>query len=286
MERNKNIVDNAYIHYGMGKLFVHEIIDIDDTILSKIKSEIEQIELSLKDSNYSQRLFAKILSLSSYIEIIDPLGENNSESLSSKWYNAQWIGGNSPKNDNERLQQVFQYLGIAKALLSGKAKIVKYKKPFDKKRIMSNSVFNTREFEIQENFVFVLMPFSESWSDYIWRKQIKLTVEKIADYNLICKRADDLYGRDIMQDIYESLLTASVIIADMTNRNANVFYELGIAHTLGKDVILLAQSIDDIPFDLNRFRTCVYSNDGPGYEKLENFLAESIRDIFLKRQKE
>lgn len=113
--------------------------------------------------------------------------------------------------------------------------------------------------------------------------QVIIMKDIILSNRRICKRADDLYGRDVMQDVYESILTSSVVIADITNRNANVFYELGIAHSLGKEVILLAQGSEHIPFDLNRFRHCIYSNDGDGYRELRIYIPEAIRDIFSKR---
>ena len=64
----------------------------------------------------------------------------------------------------------------------------------------------------------------------------------------------------IIDDICNSILGADVVVADCTGQNPNVFYELGIAHTLGKDVILLTQSIDDIPFDISHLRFIEYEN--------------------------
>jgi hypothetical protein len=145
--------------------------------------------------------------------------------------------------------------------------------------IISKCIFHTRQLDIQENLVFVLMPFTEKWSDYIWKEQIKKVIEVIDFRPLICRRADDLFGHDVMHDIYESIIMARIIIADITSRNANVFYELGLAHAFGKDVILLSQSEEYIPFDLNRFRHCIYSNDGPGYEKLSSFLVGAIKSV-------
>lgn len=72
---------------------------------------------------------------------------------------------------------------------------------------------------------------------------------------------------------------ARIVIADITGRNANVFYELGLAHTVGKDVLLLTQAVSDIPFDLNRFRHIVYADNMDGYELLEKELRGSIDDI-------
>ncbi|WP_083842821.1 helix-turn-helix domain-containing protein [Schlesneria paludicola] len=142
--------------------------------------------------------------------------------------------------------------------------------------------FHKRELEPEDDLVFVLMPFTEPWSDYIWKEEIKPIVTGIDDHPLRCLRADDLFGHDVMIDIYESIAAARIVIADITGRNANVFYELGIAHTLGKDVILLAQGTVHIPFDLLRFRHCIYSNDGPGYKILRKYLQNSIRGILQK----
>ena len=114
-----------------------------------------------------------------------------------------------------------------------------------------NPIFQNRETRINENDIFVIMPFTQNWSDDIWNLVIK---EAIISTGLNPIRADDLYGKDIMEDVWSGILRSRLIIADTTGRNPNVFYELGIAHTLGKDVILLTQDVSDIPFDLNRYR--------------------------------
>lgn len=77
-------------------------------------------------------------------------------------------------------------------------------------------------------------------------------------------RADTtLNQRAIMQDVIEGIQRADVVIADLTGRNPNVFYELGLAHALSKPVVLLAQSTDDIPFDLGAYRAVIYDVDLP-----------------------
>ncbi len=68
-----------------------------------------------------------------------------------------------------------------------------------------------------------------------------------------CQRADDIWNHDaIIQDVVSLICKSSVVICDLTGKNANVFYEAGIAHSLGKDVILNTQSADDVPFDLRQ----------------------------------
>jgi hypothetical protein len=61
-----------------------------------------------------------------------------------------------------------------------------------------------------------------------------------------------------------------VVICDCSGRNPNVFYEAGIAHTLGREVILITQADTDIPFDLRHLRYVRYLNNGEGREKLKS----------------
>src|SRR5262249_12354498 len=72
---------------------------------------------------------------------------------------------------------------------------------------------------------------------------------------LRCVRADDIWEHHaIVQDIVNLIAKARVVICDCSGKNANVFYEVGIAHSLGKEVVLIAQSEDDVPFDLRHLR--------------------------------
>jgi len=146
-------------------------------------------------------------------------------------------------------------------------------------KMIVEPIFKSRDTRIKEQTVFTLMPFTEKWSDRIWKKLIRPI---IISEGLEPIRADDLFGRDIMEDIWSGILQSSFVIADITNRNPNVFYELGIAHTLGKDVILLTQSSEDIPFDLNRYRHIIYEDNYDGYKVLKKNLKATIRDVLRK----
>ena len=264
--------------------YTYEIIDIDKDVIERIIKKLHEGEKNIQEIEeniFNPINISWVKSFSTFIQEIDPKGRDYSGSLASEWYNAMYYGGSYPKTDDEYNIVLAQYLGVIKSLINGKAKVVKEERDL----INTNSIFDKRALPLQGNLIFTLMPFTENWSDYIWKEEIKPIVEGIKEYHLICKRADDLYGHDVMQDIYESILTASVIIADITNRNANVFYELGIAHTLGKEVILLTQDSKYIPFDLNRFRHCIYSNDGVGYKQLRQYIPEAIKDIFQKESK-
>lgn len=111
---------------------------------------------------------------------------------------------------------------------------------------------------------FVLMPFRAPFNSY-YSKIFKPALESV-EYNVF--RADELYGsHPIIDDIQKSIKESDLILCDMSTRNPNVFYELGLAHAIGKSVILVANSIDDIPFDLRHVRTIIYKTDEAGWEE-------------------
>lgn len=159
----------------------------------------------------------------------------------------------------------------------GKAqRIINYLFQRRTKKLIVDPIFRCRDTKMDNNLAFIIMPFSESWSSRIWERFIKPIVN---EEGLRAIRADDLYGRDIMEDIWGGILACRVVIADITGRNPNVFYELGIAHTIGKQVILLTQNLKDIPFDLNRYRHIIYEDNYDGYDKLKSQLKASLGEI-------
>src|SRR5712664_3874484 len=104
-------------------------------------------------------------------------------------------------------------------------------------------------------FVFVLMPFDASFDD-TYKLGIKPTCEDAGAY---CERVDEqFFDESIFSRILNQIAKADVIVADMSGRNPNVFYEVGYAHALGKRVILLTQKTEDIPFDLKHHPHIVY----------------------------
>lgn len=119
-------------------------------------------------------------------------------------------------------------------------------------------------------FTFVLMPFDSTFDD-IYKLGIKDTCENLDVY---CERVDEqIFEEKILDRIYNQINKADIIVADMTGKNANVFYETGYAHALNKKVILLTQNSDDIPFDLKHYHHIVY--DGK-ILKLKEELAKRI----------
>lgn len=122
--------------------------------------------------------------------------------------------------------------------------------------------------------VFVLMSFKKELRPVYENHILKVT----KSLNLEAKRADDFFGaHQIMSDVWEAINAARVIIADCTGRNPNVFYEIGVAHTLGRTVILTTQNSKDVPFDLQHIRYIQYEYTPPGMESFETSLAQTLK---------
>ena len=120
---------------------------------------------------------------------------------------------------------------------------------------------------------FVLMPFAESF-DGIWKTVILPTVKRHGDD---CTRADDVFQTGpIIDDVLQSIRLADYLIADLTGRNPNVFYELGFAHCLDKPVILLAQELSDVPFDVSHQRLIEYEDTVAGADALKKTLRKYL----------
>lgn len=103
---------------------------------------------------------------------------------------------------------------------------------------------------------------------------------QINSIGLRCRRADDIWENPaIIQDIVSLIDRSRVVICDCTNRNPNVFYEIGIAHTLGREVILITQNTNDIPFDLRHLRYVSYLNNAEGRQVLGQTLQRRLEAI-------
>lgn len=122
-------------------------------------------------------------------------------------------------------------------------------------------------------FVFVLMPFKDDFKD-IYEVGIKETAKEVGAY---AERVDEqVFSEGILERIFNQINKADVIVADMTGRNPNVFYEVGYAHALGKIVLLLTQNGDDIPFDLRNKQHIIYGDTGGKIQILRSELKPKL----------
>jgi hypothetical protein len=104
-------------------------------------------------------------------------------------------------------------------------------------------------------YAFVLMPFDSSFED-IYRYGIKQPIERLG---VRCERVDEIqYVGGVLEQVFKCIDRARFVVADMTGRNPNVFYEVGYCHAIKKDVILCTQSVEDLPFDLRGYNHIVY----------------------------
>jgi hypothetical protein len=93
----------------------------------------------------------------------------------------------------------------------------------------------------------MVMPFAAKFTP-IYEQLVKPIVE---DLRLTIKRGDDpMTDENIMQEVWSMINACKVVIADCTDLNANVFYEIGMAHSIGKQVIPLIQDASQLPFDI------------------------------------
>jgi len=128
--------------------------------------------------------------------------------------------------------------------------------------------------QVDEKLCFVLMPFDEKFNS-IYEK-IKEVVEELG---LICKRADEIFNtKPVIEDICHSIQKSRILIADITGRNPNVFYELGFAHAKNKKVILITQDINDVPFDVKHYRCIVYKDTISGADELRDGLKKTLKN--------
>jgi len=127
-------------------------------------------------------------------------------------------------------------------------------------------------------YVFTLLPFQEKFFS-IYEAVIKPLAKEM---DCITKHAGEINKVDIIVDtIYTEIAKSDFLIADASQRNPNVFYEIGYAHALGKKVIILTQDPKDIPFDIRGLRYIEYDPNSRNLlsEKLRNFIKETLQEI-------
>ena len=122
--------------------------------------------------------------------------------------------------------------------------------------------------------LFMLMPFTEEM-----RPTYEVHIKNVAKrLGLNIKRADDLFTSNVVvQDIWAGICSSQIIIADCTGRNPNVFYEIGLAHVVGKRIILITQNREDVPFDLRHMRYIYYRATARGMKALELSLMKTLK---------
>ncbi|MDP2011584.1 MAG: hypothetical protein Q8K11_15540 [Phenylobacterium sp.] len=141
--------------------------------------------------------------------------------------------------------------------------------------VFTPSVFDIPEEGVDQQLVAVMMPFSAEFEPVFGA--IKAACDAAS---LRCLRVKDIWEHStIIQDVFGLIFRSNVVICDFSGRNPNVFYEAGIAHTLGKQVIPLSQSPGDVPFDVAHHRYLSYLNNGEGLATLSRTLCSRLETL-------
>lgn len=122
---------------------------------------------------------------------------------------------------------------------------------------------------------FVMMPFAAPYNGYY----SLLYEPAIKKAGLKPIRADnEIFGAGkIMDQVWSGINSAKVLVAELTTKNPNVFYELGLAHALKKPVVLVSSNEEDVPFDLQHIRVIYYDVNDPFWgQKLLDKVAENV----------
>lgn len=146
-------------------------------------------------------------------------------------------------------------------------------KPFDLS-FFENMGLNINDISVEKDLVFFLTPFHNDFE-----KEYHYVSTVCNDMGLKCTRGDETFVEgNILKYILQRIMSSSIVIANLNGRNPNVYYELGIAHALGKPVILISNenSFKQIPFDLQSNRLIIYKNQLELKKSLTNALARTL----------
>lgn len=163
--------------------------------------------------------------------------------------------------NDENLGVVMKYVE-SKCQNSGED--ISSEKKIGRKIVFSPNIFSIPEATIDPQLISVMMPFNSEYS-------VVYHAISEAAYNagFTCKRVDDIWNHStVIQDVFSLIFQSFIVVCDFSGKNPNVFYEAGIAHTLGKHVVPITQSEQDIPFDLQHHRYAKYLNNGEGLKTL------------------
>jgi len=166
-------------------------------------------------------------------------------------------------SSTERLSRFFNALDISLTRLEN----------YSGNSIICSPIFGRPSSPSVKSDIFVIMPFLKDLKP-VYDDHIRNIAQKM---NLTVARGDDFFtAKAVMSDIWNAINSCRIVLADCTGRNPNVFYEIGMAHTLGKPVILMSQNKEDIPFDVQHIRYLIYEFTPRGMSEFEKSLTSTI----------
>ena len=131
--------------------------------------------------------------------------------------------------------------------------------------------------KVDPNLAFVLIPFQKPFDSY-YEEIIKPAAKSVG---LEARKSDEIYSTGpIIHDIWNQIWASAVVIADVTGKNPNVNYELGICHALGVPTVIITQNIEDVPFDYKHRRCICYRTDDVDWQrKLKKSIVATLRQV-------
>ena len=120
------------------------------------------------------------------------------------------------------------------------------------------------------------MPFNAA-QDELYQEEIKPAIESVG---LTSVRIDQLVALGpLISTLWQHIQDARCVIADLSGKNPNVFYELGLAHAAGKPTVILSQSVEDVPFDLQHMRIIRYDRTLHEAGGLKRRVSQALKEI-------
>lgn len=130
-----------------------------------------------------------------------------------------------------------------------------------------------KDIKVKQRTAFVLTPFHPEFdASYSWIKSFFI------EHGYSCTRGDAVLAEsNILAHIISEMLASEIVVANISGRNPNVFYELGIAHALDKKVVLVARSANDITFDVSNLQIVLYKDKESLHSSLGRWLVSMLR---------
>lgn len=179
-------------------------------------------------------------------------------------------------SNDENLETVQKYISN-KCSVSGED--ISSEQTEGRKVIFSPNIFDVPVDAIDSNLISVMMPFTPQFSS------VYKSIQRAASSTgFSSTKADNIWDHStIIQDIFSLIFRSFIVVCDFSGKNPNVFYEAGIAHTLGKHVVPIAQSENDVPFDLQHHRYIKYLDNSEGMVDLQSALESRFNTLSKKR---
>ena len=176
------------------------------------------------------------------------------------------------ENDHDNLQVIADYIA---SIYGDDGESVSTTPSLTRSITFTPGVFEVPEGGVESDLIAVMTPFTPQFEPVFGA--IK-NAASASGFRIL--RAKDIWEHStVIQDVFSLIFKAHIVVCDFTGKNPNVFYEAGIAHTLGKHVVPITQSAADIPFDLQHHRYLSYLNNAEGRSEMETGLAARFRSL-------